>query len=237
MESSEIFAEDTVELDSTLPNHVKKTAKGKLKWSGDFESLQAFIKKSLGDFNGKWMSPRGGCKELKHPSIILRWYVESQSLILDGEQADVVKDKLFSSAQQNQEILDEMTSDEESDIFHNDNDDSGGEGKRSQHPSHSHNDLLHDYDNCIGGEEERSQHISLLEETVKTLRKEIIKIQEDFEINNERTNNLLSRLTSKVTSLYELRLDEGENNPRPRVVELIQNENSALKNENEFLTP
>jgi hypothetical protein len=36
MESSEIFAKDTVELDSTLLNHVKKTAKGKLKWSGDF---------------------------------------------------------------------------------------------------------------------------------------------------------------------------------------------------------
>ena len=54
-------------------------------------------------------------------------------------------------------------------------------------------------------------------------------------MNNERTNNLLSRLTSKVTSLYELRLDEGENNPRPGVVELIQNENSALKSENEFL--
>ena len=145
----------------------------------------------------------------------MRWYVESQSLILDGEQADVVKDKLFSSTQQNQEILDEMTSDEESDILHNDNVDNGGEGERSQHPSHSHNDLLHDYDDCIGGE---GQHISLLEETVKTLRKEIIKMQEDFEINNERTNNLLSRLTSKVTSLYELRLDEGENNPRLEVV-------------------
>ena len=46
---------------------------------------------------------------------------------------------------------------------------------------------------------------------------------------------MLSRLTSKVTSLYELRLDEGENNTRPGVVELIQNENSALKSENEFL--
>jgi hypothetical protein len=88
------------------------------------------------------MSPRGGCKELKHPSITLRWNVESQSLILDGEQAYVVKDKLFLSAQQNQEILDEMTSDEESDIFHNDNDHNGGEGKISQHPSHSHDDLF-----------------------------------------------------------------------------------------------
>ncbi|CAB3990819.1 Hypothetical predicted protein [Paramuricea clavata] len=169
MESSEIFAEDTVELDSTLQNHVKKTAKGKLKWSGDFESLQAFIKKGSGDFNG--MSPRGGCKDLKHPSITLRWYVESQSLIVDGEQADVVQDKLFSSAQQNQEILDEMTSDEESDILHNDSDNNGGEGKRSQHPSHSHDDQLHDYDDCIGSEQERSQHISLLEETLKSSKK------------------------------------------------------------------
>jgi polyhydroxyalkanoate synthesis regulator phasin len=125
-----------------------------------------------------------------------------------------------------------MTSDEESDILHNDNVDNGGEGERSHHPSHSHNDLLHDYDDCIGGE---GQHISLLEETVKTLRKEIIKMQEDFEINNEGTNNLLSRLTSKVTSLYEIRLDEGENNPRLEVVEVIQNQNSALKSENEFL--
>ena len=64
-----------------------------------------------------------------------------------------------------------MTSDEESDIFHNDNVDNGGEGERSQHPSHSHDDLLHDYDDCIGGEEERSQYISLLEETVKNVKK------------------------------------------------------------------
>ena len=82
------------------------------------------------------MSPRGGCKEFKHSNITLRWYIESQSLILDGEQADVVKDKLVSSAQQNQEILDEMTSDEESDVLCNDNEHNGGEEERSQHPSH-----------------------------------------------------------------------------------------------------
>ena len=117
------------------------------------------------------MSPRGGCKEFKHSNITLRWYIESQSLILDGEQADVVKDKLVSSAQQNQEILDEMTSDEESDVLCNDNEHNGGEEERSQHPSHNHDDLLRDNDDCIGGEEEISHHISLLEETVKTLRK------------------------------------------------------------------
>ena len=54
-------------------------------------------------------------------------------------------------------------------------------------------------------------------------------------MNNERTNNLLSRLTSRVTSLYELQRDGRQNNSRPGVAELIQNENSALKSENEFL--
>ena len=61
------------------------------------------------------------------------------------------------------------------------------------------------------------------------------KMHHKFKMNNQCTDNLLSRLTANVTSLHELQLDERGNDTRPSVVELIQNENFALKSENVFL--
>ena len=68
-----------------MKNCLNKTTKGKLKWTGDYESLQIFVDNNLAEFNGIWTTPRGGCKELKHPRLLLRWYSNTQSLILDGE--------------------------------------------------------------------------------------------------------------------------------------------------------
>ncbi len=63
--------------------------------------------------------------------------------------------------------------------------------------------------------------------------KDVAEMHDDYRINKEQTNYLLSELISKVTSLHESRPDERVNNQS--VLELIQNENSVLKNENEFL--
>ena len=117
MESSDIFDKDNIQSDSNVLSHLKKTTKDKLKWLRDLESLQTFVEKNLRDFNGKWTSPRGGCEEFKHANIILRWYVGTQSLILEGEQADVVKDILLSFVQPSQEMLDGMNSDEEASVL------------------------------------------------------------------------------------------------------------------------
>ena len=82
--SSEAITTDNVEIDSFMTtNYLKKMAKGKLKWFGDFESLQTFVDKNLADFNGIWTTPRGGCKELKHHCFLLRWYSNTHNLILD----------------------------------------------------------------------------------------------------------------------------------------------------------
>ena len=79
------------------------------------------------------------------------------------------------------------------------------------------------------------QRILSLKETVKTLRKDVTKIQTKFEINNQRTNNLLSQLTSKIPSLRELQPLEKENNARLSEEKTIRNENSALKSKNKRL--
>ncbi len=208
LQSSEILSKDNVELDSSASkSHLKKTVKGKLKWVGDFESLQLFVEKNFVDLNGRWTSPRGGCKEFKHSKIALRWYIGTKSLILSGEQTDTIKDELLSLALQDEELFDENdTSDENL-------------------------TLLHDSNN--GDEAQASQHPQPLEETVKMLIKDVAEMHADYRINKEQTNYLLSELISKVTSLHESRPDERVNNQS--VLELIQNENSVLKNENEFL--
>ena len=70
--------------------------------------------------------------EYKHPQIILRWNVGTQSIILDGEQANNVKDELSSLAEQDKGLFDEDdTSDEELEPSHTD--DYNGEANANQH--------------------------------------------------------------------------------------------------------
>ena len=96
-----------------IKNGLNKTTKGQLKWTGDYKSLQIFVDNNLAEFNGTWTTPRGGCKELKHPRLLLRWYSNTHSLILDGEEANNIQDKLLLLAHEDQEPLDECNINDE----------------------------------------------------------------------------------------------------------------------------
>ena len=79
----------------------------------------------------------------------------------------------------------------------------------------------------------QNKHPHSLEETVKRLENEMAKMYNDFKTNKEQTDNSLSELSTKVMSLRQLQPEGRQDNSS--VLELIRNENSALKKENDFL--
>ena len=151
MANSEVLTIDDPEIASpAMKNCLNNTTKGKLKWNGDYESLQIFVDDNLAEFNGVWTTPRGGCKELKHPRLQLRWYSNTQSLILDGEEANNIQDKLLLLAHEDQEPLDAYNiNDENLDLSSN---------------------------SYTSGEEEINIRPHFLEETVKMLENEMAKM-------------------------------------------------------------
>ena len=85
---------------SNTPNAEKYlllTNKGKLKWRGEFESLQVFLEKDL-NIKGKWTSA-SGVKLLKTDDLQIRWYNSQQeTLTLNGAKAEEYKSLLEAKA-------------------------------------------------------------------------------------------------------------------------------------------
>ncbi|CAB3997496.1 Hypothetical predicted protein [Paramuricea clavata] len=68
------------------------TNKGKLRWRGEFESLQIFLEKDL-NIRGKWISA-SGAKLLKTEDIQIRWYSQQETITLNGPKAEEYKSLL-----------------------------------------------------------------------------------------------------------------------------------------------
>ena len=61
------------------------TDKGKFKWQGDFESLQLFLEDTcILNTKGRWPTPGGEAKLLNNDDITIRWYSQSGSLMISG---------------------------------------------------------------------------------------------------------------------------------------------------------
>ena len=115
--------------------------KGILNWSGSFEDLRYLIE-DLQISKGKWTSPGGDCKLYEGREISIRWYSKKRTLTINGENADVVKDKLVKIVDKVKELKStsisgpaEVLNNEENlpDVTENDN----SLGKEATHPSES----------------------------------------------------------------------------------------------------
>ena len=62
-------------------NCLKLSSKGKLKWIGDFENLQALINQDLG-LQTKWIIPSSGSKLFKNDDVSIRWYTNTFTLVI-----------------------------------------------------------------------------------------------------------------------------------------------------------
>ena len=61
----------------------------KLKWKESYEALKVYVNKTL-KLNGKWSSPGGNLKLFNETtgSIIIRYYTNSASLLIQGEKGE-----------------------------------------------------------------------------------------------------------------------------------------------------
>jgi hypothetical protein len=71
------------------------TDKGKYKWSGSFEELKKLLNQELG-YETNWSSPGGDAKKFQNEKLTIRWYADSSSLIIKGDDSSVLKEKLAS---------------------------------------------------------------------------------------------------------------------------------------------
>ena len=91
------MAETTTSNAPNAEKYLLLTNKGKLKWRGEFESLQVFLEKDL-NIKGKWTSA-SGAKLLKTDDLQIRWYNSQQETItLNGLKAEEYKSLLEAKA-------------------------------------------------------------------------------------------------------------------------------------------
>ena len=113
--------------------------KGILNWSGSFEDLR-YLVEDLQILRTKWTSPGGDCKLYKGREISIRWYSKKGTLTVNGENADVVKNKLVKIVEKVKESKCTSTSNP-AEVLNNDEnlhvvtENDNSLGKEATHPS------------------------------------------------------------------------------------------------------
>ena len=72
--------------------------KGKLIWTASYDSLQRFVKEYLNLHEGRWSSPGGDGKLYEAGDVSIKWYANSQTITVYGENKAEVEEKLKSAA-------------------------------------------------------------------------------------------------------------------------------------------
>ena len=131
---------------SSFPSSAVKEAtsltildKGILNWSGSFEDLR-YLVEDLQISKAKWTSPGGDCKLYEGREISIRWYSKKGTLTVNGENADVVKDKLVKIVEKVKESKCSLISEPAEVLNNNENlhvvtDNDNSLGKEATHPS------------------------------------------------------------------------------------------------------
>ena len=82
----------------SLLHSISTNVKGKLIWTGTFQSLQQFVEDILNMSDGIWGCPGDHDKRYKSEKIDMRWYPDTKSIILNGALKEEIKAKLESLA-------------------------------------------------------------------------------------------------------------------------------------------
>ena len=78
-----------------IKQNLTVSKKGKLKWKGSFCDLQSCLTRELGiKAKTKWSTPGGYCKKFEDENLTIRWYTDSFSLTINGEDSSRQMDKL-----------------------------------------------------------------------------------------------------------------------------------------------
>ena len=113
--------------------------KGILNWSGSFQDLR-YLVEDLQISKAKWTSPGGDCKLYEGREISIRWYSKKGTLTVNGENVDVVKNKLVKIVEKVKESKCTSTSNP-AEVLNNDEnlhfvtENDNSLGKEATHPS------------------------------------------------------------------------------------------------------
>ena len=72
--------------------------KGKLIWTASYDSLQRFVEEYLNLRERSWSSPGGDGKLYEAGDVSIKWYANSQTITVYGENKAEVEEKLKSAA-------------------------------------------------------------------------------------------------------------------------------------------
>ena len=79
--------------------------KGKLIWTASYDSLQRFVEEYLNLREGSWSSPGGDGKLYEAGDVSIKWYANSQTITVYGENKAEVEEKLKSAASVSKDLL------------------------------------------------------------------------------------------------------------------------------------
>ena len=79
--------------------------KGKLIWTASYDSLQQFVEEYLNLREGSWSSPGGDGKLYEAGDVSIKWYANSQTITVYGENKAEVEEKLKSAASVSKDLL------------------------------------------------------------------------------------------------------------------------------------
>ncbi|CAB4020606.1 Hypothetical predicted protein, partial [Paramuricea clavata] len=66
---------------------------GSFKWLGSYEELKKFCDKIL-KIDSRWLVPRVGCKSFENEDITISWYSTNNSLIINGQDGESLRNEL-----------------------------------------------------------------------------------------------------------------------------------------------
>ena len=76
-----------------VPRDLTINDKGKFRWSGTFEHLEAMMNSIL-DTQTVWTSSGGDCKKMELDDLCVRWYTKNKSLTINGAGSEDLKSQL-----------------------------------------------------------------------------------------------------------------------------------------------
>ena len=221
------------------------SAKGKFKWSGNFQGLQEMINQQLG-LQTKWSTPGGDAKKFENDKLVIRWYPESSSLTIKGTDSSTLKGKLAIIANEDLEKTDlEMNCEHEAftdnEIKHGDDEitkagqlQPNGENSVEMQDEADENDEIKKYIQQLENKmeakfKELSNDMRSLKTTTELVNEirsarninQTLKLEEENYALKEKINNqsyLISELSSKVKDL------ENERSSLLTVVRILQTE-------------
>ena len=201
---------------SDIRQNLKVTTKGKLKWKGSFSDLQDLLIRELGiQTETKWSTPGGYCKKFENNDLTIRWYTDSFSLIIKGDDSSLLMDKLGLLATKESETAEENK------------EEPNRTGEEFEYGTDEEDDTL-EQDTGI---EKCPSQMSINEKS-----NDLLNIDSILELIELKVNDIKKEFTSKISDLenkiFDLKTHSTGSLSQEKFIDNLKREKQELKDEN-----